>query len=392
MRPAKFGPLSSNSETNPDFHDYSHVYIKYCDGASFAGDAEMRTQGTTLHLRGRRILEATLAALKRTEYGLGASENTHVLLTGCSAGGLAVFLNADRVRAALPRTTVTKFKAAPGSGYFLHALSVEGDGIYGWEMRQVYHMQNLTASLSIACQDAQPHGEAWRCAMAPYAAEHVHTPLFVLDSTIDKWQLMCIHAAHAIAQDAQVQYMSQCGAAPRAGACTHAWGSTLADCTPSQQISVQQYALTFGAQLARSSILNGSRAGGVAHGAFITSCFTHCGFVDEDWTQVRLPLAEDARHRRAGWASAVAAARTYTMQEALGAWWHHNAAVADPLNGSETPAVTATAAAVYLPCELVADDPSSQCTLAANCPGRSDDKPSWSRAVMAAYASGGALI
>ena len=365
MQPPHFGPLSLSSEINPDFHNYSHVLIKYCDGASFAGDAELHTHGTTLHFRGRRILDATLSALQRPEYGLGASVDTHVLLTGCSAGGLAVFLHADRVREALPQATVTKFKAAPGSGFFLHTLSVEGDDIYGWEMRQVYHMQNLSASLSVACQAAQPRGEAWRCAMAPYAAAFVRTPLFVLDSAIDKWQMMCIHAPHAIAQDVEVGYMSECGAAPSAGACAHTWGSSLGECTPSELTSVREYALTFGAQLAHTGIL----AGGAGHGAFITSCFTHCGFVGADWTQARLPLAQLSRSLGMPWPSPAAPAmRTYSMQEALGAWWHHG----EPDIDNATSTANTTAAAVYLPCELVLEPP-SQCMLAASCPGYRSD-------------------
>ena len=385
MGPHAFGPLSSGAAANPDFHDYSHVYIKYCDGASFAGDAKLRTHGTTLHFRGRRILQSTLATLQRTEFGLGASTDTHVLLTGCSAGGLAVFLGADHVRGALPRATVTKFKAAPGSGFFLHARSIEGDDIYGWEMRQVYHMQNLSASLSVACQDAQPRGEAWRCAMAPHAAAFVRTPLFVLDSAIDSWQMACVHAPRAIAQDAEVGFMSQCGASPSAGACTR--GGSLADCTPSEQSSVREYALTFGAQLARSGVL--SR--GAVHGAFITSCFTHCGFLRADWTQARLPLAEVSRSQGAAWPSSAAPAMpTVSMQEALGAWWHRG----DPTADGAPPAANATAAAVYLPCELVVASP-TQCTLSASCPGRSETptaRPFSASTSMAVIGCGVALV
>ena len=386
------GLLSLNPYTNPDFHDYSHVVIKYCDGASFTGDTQLRSHGMMLHFRGRRVLEATLATLQRTEYGLGASNDTHVLLTGCSSGGLAVFLNADRVREALPRATVTKFKAVPGSGFFLHALNVEGDDVYGWEMRQVYHMQNLSASLSIACQDAQPRGEEWRCAMAPYAAAHVRTPLFVLDSAIDAWQLACIQAPLAVAQDEE-----QCSAAPSLAGCAVLPQGTLADCTPSQLSMRREYAATFGTQLARSGVLPRKHAGGGGGGAFITACHTHCGFLFGDWAQARLPLADDVaeamRGHGVGWPSAAAAARTYSMQQAVGAWWHRGAAVADTPSGSGTSAEAAPA--VYLPCELVADRPSEQCTLAADCPDRSD-KPSrsWSWASFApyAYGLGGALV
>ena len=32
------GFLSDNEQVNPDFHNWSVAYVKYCDGASFAGD------------------------------------------------------------------------------------------------------------------------------------------------------------------------------------------------------------------------------------------------------------------------------------------------------------------------------------------------------------------
>ena len=32
------GFLSSNPEVNPDFYNWNVVFIKYCDGASFAGN------------------------------------------------------------------------------------------------------------------------------------------------------------------------------------------------------------------------------------------------------------------------------------------------------------------------------------------------------------------
>jgi hypothetical protein len=47
-----------------------------------------------LYVRGRTILQAALRALV-AEHGLGEAQ--HVMLTGDSAGGLAVFHAADRV-------------------------------------------------------------------------------------------------------------------------------------------------------------------------------------------------------------------------------------------------------------------------------------------------------
>jgi hypothetical protein len=93
-----FMVLNSLAKVNfhPMFAKFHHVFIPYCDGASFAGDRlePMRYQNTALFFRGRRVLEFVLASL-RQKHGLGAA--THMLFGGGSAGGLATYLGADRL-------------------------------------------------------------------------------------------------------------------------------------------------------------------------------------------------------------------------------------------------------------------------------------------------------
>ncbi|MFX6536469.1 pectin acetylesterase-family hydrolase, partial [Acinetobacter baumannii] len=46
------GILSNKAEENPDFFNWNRVKIRYCDGASFAGDGEDKAAG--LQFRGQR--------------------------------------------------------------------------------------------------------------------------------------------------------------------------------------------------------------------------------------------------------------------------------------------------------------------------------------------------
>lgn len=69
--------------------------------------------------------------------------STAVLLSGCSAGGLATYLHADYVRSLLPRS-VKRFKAAPVSGFFLDHSNVDGTPVYPSQMKNVFLMQNCT--------------------------------------------------------------------------------------------------------------------------------------------------------------------------------------------------------------------------------------------------------
>nr|GMC93033.1 pectin acetylesterase 9 isoform X1 [Ipomoea batatas] len=78
------GILSNNASRNPDFYNWNRVKLRYCDGASFAGD---------------------------TKYENGA------LLSGCSAGGLSTFLHCDSLTSYLPKTTTVK--CLSDAGFFL---------------------------------------------------------------------------------------------------------------------------------------------------------------------------------------------------------------------------------------------------------------------------------
>jgi len=229
----RFGPMSPSSSVNPDFHGAHRVYVKYCDGASFAGDAadllpptgDPAASPVALRFRGRRILAAAVKALQRPPFGLAAGGG--VLLVGCSAGGLAVLLGADAVRQLLP--PLRRFKALAGSGFFLDHASVHVPAriraedeaepppsfVYSSQMRSVLALQNLSATLSPACL-AEHRGRAagpargrrahvtgagpisgdglardpgWAFVLAKHAIPFVEAPVFFTESTADAWQL-----------------------------------------------------------------------------------------------------------------------------------------------------------------------------------------------------------
>ena len=77
-------------------------------------------------MTGKRLLDAVLDTLATSPYSLTSA--TDVLLSGCSAGGLSTILHADhvghRIQAMAPM--LTRYKAAPCSGFFLDAPNVEG--------------------------------------------------------------------------------------------------------------------------------------------------------------------------------------------------------------------------------------------------------------------------
>jgi hypothetical protein len=215
--------------------DCNSVDLLYLDGASFSGyRAEpWPVPGTneSLYFRGITNLDATIDWL--FAHG-GLSGATEVLLKGESAGGLSTFLHADRLggrlKAGSPK--LETYKANPIVGYFQdHDNFAHSDGYFGppsgnqqgsggggpntdywsnyntssggWNepgtganytyyMKYVYSMQNMTfgldGGLTEACRLKHP-SEPHLCFMSPHMVDTIETPLFVLNSKFDRWQL-----------------------------------------------------------------------------------------------------------------------------------------------------------------------------------------------------------
>lgn len=96
------GYFSQDPAINPMMASWNTVYMKYCDGASFSGnnDTTQPVNGLTLHFRGFRILNAIMEDLVANH---GLSQATDVVVSGCSAGGLATYLHVDWWRSQLPK-------------------------------------------------------------------------------------------------------------------------------------------------------------------------------------------------------------------------------------------------------------------------------------------------
>ena len=116
------GVLSSDPALNPRFHGWNMVFLKYCDGSSFGGGATApRSAGrqyndSLISFRGRANFDALIADLRRS---FGMHKATEVILSGGSAGGLAVFYNLDHLADLLgPSVLLTGF---PDAGFFSDA-------------------------------------------------------------------------------------------------------------------------------------------------------------------------------------------------------------------------------------------------------------------------------
>ncbi|XP_073034464.1 pectin acetylesterase 12-like isoform X1 [Primulina eburnea] len=172
------GILSNRAEENPDFFNWNRVKIRYCDGGSFAGDAENKAAG--LQFRGRRIWLAVIEDLMSK-----GMHNAHqALLSGCSAGGLASILHCDEFRNLFPRNT--KVKCLSDGGLFMDAVDVSGRRGLRNFFASVVRLQGFRRNLPSSCTN---HRDPTSCFFPQNLITNIKTPLFILNAAYDSWQV-----------------------------------------------------------------------------------------------------------------------------------------------------------------------------------------------------------
>ncbi|EDO47398.1 predicted protein [Nematostella vectensis] len=186
------GVLSGDARINPDFHDWNLVMICYCDGASFTGyrTEPVSIRGELIYMRGKRILEAIMDQLLSSQF----SKAKRVLLTGTSAGGLSVVLHADYIRNKLPKSMA--LRAMSDSGYFVDIASLNGGNIINRHFKRMFEVHNSTAGVQQDCvRDAEP-GYQWKCLFPQHTFRFLSTPIFILQSAYDAWQIIHVRGPH----------------------------------------------------------------------------------------------------------------------------------------------------------------------------------------------------
>jgi hypothetical protein len=283
------GLLSPNCSINPTFCDFNLASINYCDGNSFSSARRepLTYNNKTLYFRGKQILDALLRQLVETE-GLGHA--TAFVLTGGSAGGLAVYLHSDDIydgflKLHLP--LLKKYAAIPVSGFFLDHANIAYAAHYEKHIRAAFYLTNASSGVSSRCLDSFVRsGEAsqsWRCNFASYTFPLTKVPTLALNSKDDFWQLTCILNLMPLANYANATFNNiingNCSAVP-GFECLN-WGG-YANCSSRQMAPVLRWEGDF---MQRIFSIPAFRQ--VPHGAFISSCFTHCeGQDDRGFTSI----------------------------------------------------------------------------------------------------------
>ncbi|KAH1190291.1 Pectin acetylesterase 10 [Glycine max] len=249
------GILSNSAEDNPDFFNWNRVKIRYCDGASFAGDGEDKV--AQLQFRGQRIWLAAMEDLKSK----GMRFAKQALLSGCSAGGLATIIHCDEFRGFFPETT--KVKCLSDAGLFLDAIDVSRGHTIKNLFSGVVRLQGVQKNLPHFCTN---HLDPTSCFFPQNLIAGIRTPLFILNTAYDSWQ------TYYTQQIFSVYHQVQTSLAPSSADPHGFWHDCRlnhAKCTSSQIQYLQGF---------RNQMLNAIKgfSRSPQNGLFINSCFAHC--------------------------------------------------------------------------------------------------------------------
>ncbi|KAJ4730706.1 Pectin acetylesterase [Rhynchospora pubera] len=236
------GILSNKPEDNPDFYNWNRARIRYCDGASFASEGYDQASG--LYFRGQRIWSAAMEEMMSK--GMGSANQ--VLLSGCSAGGLATILHCDQFRALFPGNT--KVKCLADAGLFLDATDVSGGQTIRSFFQGVVDMLGVAKNLPGTCTSRM---DATSCFFPENLVGNVQTPIFLLNAAYDVWQ---------------IQESLAPGKADPSGAWKYC-RLNYTTCTPGQIQFLQGF---------RNKMINVVQgvSGSGKNGVFLNSCFAHC--------------------------------------------------------------------------------------------------------------------
>lgn len=239
------GILSNHHLENPDFYNWNIVVLRYCDGASFAGDGEGQDlDGTKLFFRGLRIWKAVVDELM----GKGMDTAKQALLTGCSAGSLAALLHCDSFRARFPHEV--SVKCLSDAGFFIDEKDLSGERCMRSLINGVVHLQNVREVLPKDCLKRKGPTE---CFFPAELIKSISTPTFILNSDYDSWQIRNVLAPNGSYPG---QEWSSCKA-------------NIHNCSSTQMDILHGFKKKLVSEL---KVAEDNKDWGL----FIDSCFTHC--------------------------------------------------------------------------------------------------------------------
>eukprot|EP01083_Nonionella_stella_P088551 246872_1 len=184
------GYLTNNKQLNPMMFDWNTAILEYCDGSSLSSDlAEPITitnqsgHSVKLYHRGYRILTSFI---KHLYYNKGLNASTDIIISGESAGGLAVFLHINNIN-----KLIQQFDKANHVEHKYKIVALIDSGIfratdaYAKGMKWIYESLNVTGSIHPDCV----RKEGYQCMFGLNLIKYIDIPMFIVGSLYDRWHI-----------------------------------------------------------------------------------------------------------------------------------------------------------------------------------------------------------
>ncbi|XP_042034970.1 pectin acetylesterase 11-like isoform X2 [Salvia splendens] len=220
--PKMDGMLDDNATYNPLFYNWNIFYVLYCDGSSFMSNIDQ------------------------------------VILTGTSAGGLTTILHCDNFRTHFSQSTTVK--CISDSGFFIH-----GEGSIGadWREERYFNVVSTHGLANLLPTSCTTRMNPALCLFPEYLINDVQTPLFLVESAFDLWQIQ-----NLIPPDTLAGW----------DICDHDTTTIVSQCNWTQYSLMKDFRATFIQTL--KSLDNSSSIG-----YFVHSCYAHGHVLDKKtWT------------------------------------------------------------------------------------------------------------
>ena len=292
--PTLQGILSENEKINPDFYNWNLVLLCYCDGASFTGyrPDPVNVNGQYIYLRGRKILEIIIDQLLQSDF----QKANRLLLSGTSAGSLGVMMHADFIRSRIPKSI--DVRALVDSGYFVDVAALSGDNIINRHFRKMFDVHNSVGGVDEDCARGFAPEVRWKCLFPQHVLGFVSTPLFVLQSAYDEWQLIHIRGINCQVPEYSDNFMwkrslfrrstKDTSAIPNKPSPDRSWNykhihgiyCRPPECTRDEMAAIMQYRNV--SLYALRAVMQSPTAG-----LFVSSCLEHSqSLYDDTWTGI----------------------------------------------------------------------------------------------------------
>ena len=187
------GFLGGEKKLNKNFFNWHRFDFPYCDGSGHQGHISepVKFKNTNLYFRGN---SNTLTALNFALTKVNLKNLEKLVITGCSAGGLATLYWIQYISDYVHVYNKNiKVYGLPDSGFFVDHINLSTlDHDYLLKQKVLFESVNVEVlPVSRECIRDLP-GEEHKCLLAEKIFNYIKVPILMLQPGYDTWQLMNI--------------------------------------------------------------------------------------------------------------------------------------------------------------------------------------------------------